>query len=80
MVTLAVYSSDGSQMLGYVACSGEDNGSLTIPSQYLQSYPVGALVAIHLSRHKVELVETDINNSYIETHMEWEVIGTGHIE
>ena len=79
MVLVAVYSYDGSQMLGYVACGGDDSGNMTIPSQYLQ-YPVGSLVAIHLSRHKIELVETNINNSYIETHMEWEVIGTGHIE
>jgi len=79
MVLVAVYSYDGSQMLGYVACGGDDSGSMVIPSQYLQ-YPVGSLVAIHLSRHKIELVETNINNSYIETHMEWEVIGTGHIE
>ena len=40
----------------------------------------GALAAIYLSRHKIELVETDINNSYIETHMEWEVVGTGYIQ
>jgi hypothetical protein len=80
LITLAVYSADGSQLLGYVACAGEDNGSMIIPSQHLQIYPAGALVAIHLSRHRVELVETDINNSYIETHTEWEVVGTGHIE
>jgi len=80
LVTLAVYSADGTQMLGYVACSGEDSGSLTVPGQYLQSYPVSSLVAIHLARHRVELVETDINNSYVQTHTEWEVIGTGHIE
>jgi len=52
---------------------------MTIPSQYLQSYQVGSLAAIHLVRHKIELVETDINNSYMETHMEWEVVGTGTI-
>ncbi len=80
LVTLAVYSADGAQMLGYVACSGEDNGSLTVPGQYLQPYSVGSLVAIHLARHRVELVETDINNSYVQSHTEWEVVGTGHIE
>ena len=79
MVLVAVYSHDGSQLLGDAACAGDDSGNLTVPSQYLQ-YPIGSLVAIHLSRHKIELVETDINNSYIETHMEWEMIGTGHIE
>jgi len=79
-IIIAVYSFDGSQLLGYVSCTGNDNGSMTIPGQYLQQYPVGSLTAVHLSRHKIELEETDINNSYIETHMEWEVIGTGHIE
>tara|TARA_R100000030_G_scaffold100867_1_gene95056 strand:- start:116 stop:790 length:675 start_codon:yes stop_codon:yes gene_type:complete len=79
MITVAVYSWDGSQFLGYVTCTGPDNGSMTIPSQYLLNFQAGSLVAIHLSRHKVELVETNINNSFIETHMEWEVVGTGTI-
>jgi|TARA_R110000851_G_scaffold26475_4_gene75049 hypothetical protein len=80
MITVSAYSWDGSQFLGYVTCTGPDNGSMMIPSQYLQGFQPGSLTAIHLSRHKIELVETDINNSYIETHMEWEVVGTGHIE
>ena len=42
LITVAVYSADGSQMLGYVACAGEDNGTMTIPGEYLQSYPVGS--------------------------------------
>ena len=79
MITVAVYSWDGSQFLGYVTCAGPDNGSMTIPAQYLQAYQAGSLAAIHLERHKVELVETDINNSYIETHISWEVVGTGTI-
>ena len=79
MITVAVYSWDGSQFLGYVTCLGPDNGSMTIPSQYLINYNGGSLAAIHLARHKIQLVETNINNSYIETHMEWEVVGTGTI-
>ena len=79
MITIAVYSWDGSQFLGYVTCAGPDNGTMTIPAQYLQAYQAGSLAAIHLERHKIELVETDINNSYIETHMSWEVVGTGTI-
>jgi hypothetical protein len=79
MITVAVYSWDGSQFLGYVTCTGPDNGTMTIPAQYLQAYQVGSLVAIHLERHKLQTVETEINNSYIETHMSWEVIGTGTI-
>jgi len=79
-ITVAVYSPDGSQLLGYVTCGGPDSGFMQIPAQYLQTYPVGGLVAIHMIRHKVELVETDINNSYIETHTQWQVVGTGRIE
>jgi len=79
MITVVVYSSDGSQMLGYVSCASADSGMMTIPGQYLQ-YPTWSLVAVHLARHRVELVPLDAANTYIESHMEWEVIGTGHIE
>ena len=77
---LAVYSPDGASLLGYVACSGGDTGMMTIPGQYLSSYPTWALVAVHLIRHKIELVPWVEKNTFIETHMEWEVVGTGHIE
>ncbi len=80
VITVQVFSYDGSQMLGLVSCAGPDNGFMTIPAQYLQMYPSNSLVAIYLSRHKIELAETDINNSYVETHMEWEVVGTGYIQ
>jgi len=80
MITLAVYSPDGSSLLGYVACSGGDTGMMTIPGQYLSSYPAWALVAVHMARHKIELVPWEEQNTYLETHMEWEVVGTGHIE
>jgi len=33
-----------------------------------------------LIRHKIELVPWEEKNTFIETHMEWEVVGTGHIE
>ncbi|MDB4337414.1 hypothetical protein OAA09_00190 [bacterium] len=80
MITVAIYSWDGSQFLGRVDCVENDFGYLSIPGSYFQGYPPGSLAAIHLNRHKIELVETSINNSFIETHTEWEVIGTGHIE
>ena len=80
MITLAVYSPDGSSLLGYVACSGGDTGMMTIPGQYLSSYPTWALVAVHMARHKIELVPWEEQNTFLETHMEWEVVGTGHIE
>jgi hypothetical protein len=79
-IMLAVYSPDGASLLGYVACSSGDTGMMTIPGQYLSSYPTWALVAVHLTRHKIERVLWEEENTYIETHMEWEVVGTGHIE
>jgi len=79
-IMLAVYSPDGASLLGYVACSSGDTGMMTIPGQYLSSYPTWALVAVHLTRHKIEKVLWEEENTYIETHMEWEVVGTGHIE
>jgi len=79
MVTLGVYSQDGSALLGQVSCFGPDNGALFVPSQYL-NYPTWSLVAIHIERFETDIVETDVNNSYMETLQIWEVVGTGHIE
>ncbi len=79
MITLGIYSGDGAYLLGQVSCFGPDNGSMFIPSQYL-NYPTWSLVAIHIERFETDTVETDINNSYMETLQIWEVVGTGHIE
>ena len=51
MVIVAVYSVDGSMLLGYVTCVGPDNGSMYVPGSYL-AYPPDSLVAIHLSRER----------------------------
>ena len=80
MITLAIYTPDGSQLLGYVACTSPDQGFMTIPGQYLQQFPQWALTAIHMARHRVVYVPYDALGGYIESHMEWEVVGTGHIE
>ena len=79
MVTLGVYSPDGAYLQGQVSCFGADNGSMLIPAQYL-NYPTWSLVAIHIERFETGLVETNINDSYMETLQIWEVVGTGHIE
>ena len=79
MITLGVYSGDGAYLLGQVSCFGADNGAMFIPSQYL-NYPTWSLVAIHIERFETGIVETTINNSYMETLQIWEVVGTGHIE
>jgi len=80
MITIAVYTPDGSQLLGYISCTSPDQGFMTIPSEYLQNYPVWSLAAIHMARHRVEHVPYQPLGGYIESHMEWEVVGTGHIE
>lgn len=79
MVTLGIYSPDGAYLQGQVSCFGADNGAMLIPSQYL-NYPTWSLVAIHIERFETNVVETSINNSYMETLQIWEVVGTGHIE
>ncbi len=80
MIIVAVYTSDGSSLLGYVACMDDDVGYMTIPSTYLSSYSQGSLVAIHLSRQSIEMSPSEDLGGYVETHIEWEVVGTGHIE
>lgn len=79
MITIAVYTPNGSQLLGYAACVGTDQGFMTFPGHLLTSYPPYSLAAIHLARHKIEFIPYQPLNSYIEAHMEWEVVGTGYI-
>ena len=43
-------------------------------------FPVYSLTAIHLARHRVERVPYQPLGGYIESHMEWEVVGTGYLE
>ena len=79
-VIVAVYSWDGSQFLGAVSCLENDSGAIFIPSTYLQSYPAGSLAAVHLIRHRMSEVVSPELGGRIQTHMMWEVIGTGRIE
>lgn len=80
MITIAVYTPDGSQLLGYIACTSPDQGFMTVPGSLLQTYPPGGLAAIHMARHKVQYVPYQPLGGYVETHMEWEVVGTGIIQ
>ena len=80
MITIAVYTPDGSQLLGYVACTSPDQGFMTVPASVLQSFPSGGLAAIHLARHRVEYVPYQPLGGYVESHMEWEVVGTGMLQ
>ena len=79
-ILIAVYSPDGSQLLGMVSCMENDMGYLTVPGSYFQSYPYNALTAIYLSRHRVDRRPAPDFNGYLESHMVWTVLGTGHIE
>ena len=79
-ILIAVYSPDGSQLLGMVSCMENDVGYLTVPGSYFQSYPYNALTAIYLSRHRVDRRPAPDFNGYLESHMVWTVLGTGHIE
>ena len=80
MVLMAIYSPDGTQLLGYATCTGPDQGFLTFPGYILQSFPSQSLVLIHLSRHSIEMIPYEPMSSYIEAHMEWEVVGTGYLQ
>ena len=79
-VIIAVYSWDGSQFLGAVSCLENDTGSMFIPPTYLQSYSPGSLVAVHLIRHRIGSVVSPDLGGTLQSHMTWEVVGTGHIE
>lgn len=79
-IIIAVYSPDGSQLLGAVSCQEMDTGSMFIPGNYFQSYPTWSLAAVHLIRHRIDSRPAPTFNGYIDSHMIWEVVGTGHIE
>ena len=79
-VIVAVYSSDGSQFLGAVSCMEDDVGYLTVPGSYIQPFPAYSITAVHLIRHREGLVPAPELGGMLQTHMMWEVIGTGHVE
>jgi hypothetical protein len=79
-IMIAVYTSDGAQLLGVVSCMENDNGSMYISGTYFQSFPPWSLTAVHLTRHRFNRVAVPELNGYLESHMKWSVVGTGHIE
>ena len=79
-VLIAVYSPDGSQLLGAVSCMETDTGYMWVPGNYFQSFPAWSLAAVHLIRHRIGRQIAPEFNGYIDSHMIWEVVGTGHIE
>jgi len=79
-IIVAVYSSDGSTFLGAVSCMEDDAGYMVIPGSYIQPYPAYSITAVHLIRHRIELIESQDLGGVVQSHMMWEVIGTGHVE
>lgn len=79
-VQVSVYSYDGASYYGTVICRGPDIGSITIPGSYFLSYPSGSLVSIHMIRHRMKDLYSDVLLGIIQTHTWWEVIGTGHVQ
>jgi len=79
-IIIAVYSTDGSQFLGAVSCMEDDVGSMLVPGTFFQSYPHWSLAAVHLIRHRTDRRPAEELDGYIQSHMIWEVVGTGHIE
>ena len=79
-ITIATYSSDGSQLLGVVSCSGPDSGMMTIDGSYFTPYPTWSLTAIHMTRFSQQRVPFEGLNGYMDVQLEWSVVGTGHIE
>ena len=79
-IMVVVYSPDGSQILGLVACMENDVGYMTLPGTYFQSYPTWALAAVYLTRHRIDRQPAYDFNGYLESHQTWTVLGTGHIE
>ena len=79
-ITVAVYSSDGSQLLGYVSCTTNDSGYFLMAGNYFQGFPTWSLTSIHMTRILHQRVPYEILGGYVDAHVEWSVVGTGHIE
>lgn len=79
-ITVAVYSPDGSQMLGYVSCTTNDTGYFLMPGSYFQGFPTWSLTAIHMTRVLHQRVPYQALGGYVDAQVEWSVVGTGHVE
>ena len=77
---IAIYSPDGSQLLGTVSCMENDNGYMNVPGIYFQNFPTWSLTAVYLTRHRMDRQPATEMNGWIESHLTWSAVGTGHIE
>ena len=51
-----------------------------IPGNYFTAYPYWSLAAVHFIRHRVGDATSVELGGRIQTHMQWEVVGTAHVE
>ena len=79
-ITIAVYSPDGSQLLGYVSCTTNDSGYFNMPGSYFQGFPTWSLTAIHMTRILHQRVPYQGLGGFVDVQVEWSVVGTGHVE
>jgi len=75
-ILITFYDYYSLQPIGLTNCFGPDIGYITIPSNYF-SYPSSSYMVIQIIKHDVSSFQFDYNFSNIETHMRWEVVGTG---
>jgi hypothetical protein len=77
LVNIQVYNSSGAAVLGDVVCAGDDNGSLTVPSSYLSSYPNGSLLAIYFYRWNMNEKVDPVSGHTIQGASAFGGLGTG---
>ena len=75
-ILITFYDYSTLQPIGSTNCFGPDIGYMSIPSNYF-SFPAYTYLTIQITKHRVSSFEFDQNYSNIETHMSWEVVGTG---
>ena len=85
LVMVASYDPSTGAYLGNIACMGADTGNMFIPAEYASELPSGALASVHFQRHRRNRFAFNRFPAHefpvwVETHMLWEVVGTGHIE
>lgn len=79
VVEVQVYDARSGSGLGTVVCRGPDNGSLTVPSSALSSYPSGSLLVVGLHRYLIGTFDRPDNGSEIDTLATFGVVGTGSL-
>ena len=73
-ITVAVYSPDGAQLLGYVSCTTNDSGYFMMPGSYFQNFPYWSLTAIHMTRVLHQRVPYQALGGYVDAQVDrdWE--------